>query len=118
MVANRAIVTYAGATCDYKRKEQIASFLLTLFLGEFGAFYFYLGLIGLGCIQLFVPCCGMVCCGAIAAASSKNAPPLAFLAGFLAVASGLAGFGWYWATFALAIMNNTPDSNGVSLKGW
>jgi len=49
-----------GTMCNYKQKSQMTAFLLTLFLGEFGAGRFYVGQTVTAVIKLLLIVCG--CC--------------------------------------------------------
>lgn len=81
-------------TCSYKRKSRVKAFLLSFFLGGFGADRFYLLYGGIGALKLvlgLISCC--MCIPMFLLAKSGAAIPLRILQGLL----GLALFGWWLA---------------------
>jgi hypothetical protein len=133
--------SYAGTTCAYQRKSQLAAFLLQFFLGYFGVGYFYLGFSALGAGELVlslgfcVIVCIAVCAGggvmAGAAACFKGGSggccrivALGFLVVgcilFVIVALGvfIGPFVW-WLIVTIQIgIGSLGDSNGVGLAPW
>ena len=101
---------FTGANCDYERKSQLIAFLLSFFVGTYGADRFYLGYIGVGVVKLLLglgicasPC--FLCCGDCGKVVS----------GIWAAVVGLAIFIWWIVDWALIIQGKIPDFNGVSL---
>lgn len=112
------------APCDYTRKSQWASFFLALFLGEFGAGFFYVGNITYGMLSwmpmfVLIPVCCMACFGALHMDFDGGC---AACFGFLgiAVAFGMALFGLAWYIYQIVVMaqNSMNDSNGIALAPW
>jgi len=102
----------SNSQCGYKQKPQVGAFLLELFLGGFGAGYFYVGLIGLGVGQLILTVVGTCIIGSLAKTCEN--PILGALAGLCSVA----GFGWWLYAVIMFGLNNISDSNGINLKSW
>jgi hypothetical protein len=72
---------YTGINCDYHRKSQTVAFLLSFFVGEFGADMFYLGVNSqaipkLLClilsIVLLIPASILSCCAGVASATDPE----------------------------------------------
>jgi len=75
---------YAGLNCNYTRKSRLVAFLLSIFVGTYGADRFYLGLIGSAVGKLIITlafilacCCGGVVKAAISAGDSDSAGSIA-----------------------------------------
>merc|ERR1719461_32981 len=82
-----------GTECNYKQKYQMNAFLLSLFLGEFGAGRYYVGDYVLGTIKLlliFIGCC-VACCAMMSAAGSDSKGLMAF--GYIALLCSACGLG-------------------------
>jgi len=58
---------YAGLNCNYTRKSRLVAFLLSIFVGTYGADRFYLGLIGTAVGKLIITLAFLIacCCGGI-----------------------------------------------------
>lgn len=114
---------HTGTQCAYLLKQKLTAFLLSFFVGTFGADRFYLGYIGLGIgklilgLSMYVIMCGLCCAGIVGAISDSEGCVFgAMVVGIcLAVCCILASFGWWLADWIRILMNAIPDSNGVPL---
>ena len=117
------ISQYTGPQCAYLLKEKLTAFLLSFFVGAYGADRFYLGYTGLGVgklilgLMFIIIACAM-CCAYIggALAESEGCILGVMIVGIcLIVGCFLASFGWWLADWIRILMNAIPDSNGVPL---
>lgn len=104
--------------CNYKRKSGLVALLLSIFVGYTGAVYFYVGEIGMGCIQLLLAgiggmfifgCIGACCDGAM---DSKDPVCTKFLTSLVA----LAAVGMWITVLVLVAGGTLDDSNGIGLS--
>lgn len=101
--------------CDYKQKDTLTAFLLELFLGEFGAGYFYLGLIPLAvgrlCLFVFgsIPLIFIVCMGVLVD-SEECVFVVATCYGCLWTC---AITGWWFASMVMIAQGTILDGNGM-----
>lgn len=118
-------VTYQppnNTQCNYEQKTQLGAFLLSFFLGYFGAGRFYVGDITLGLIKLFVPMtltvisCVLLCIGCCRSESGMNC--MIVITNILVVLSSIVVFCWWLADVIQFGLNAIPDENGIGLKEW
>ena len=106
---------YAGPGCDYKRKSQTVAFLLTFFLGYFGAGRLYLGLYASAipklCIWLLfgVPCCPSSSGGEETSEESVKA----CVSGVICMM-----FVWWLTDVIIIGVGDIPDGHGVNMNTW
>lgn len=91
-VCDKGYVKYGTSICNYKQRKQLAAFLLSIFLGWFGADWFYIGdkdptYDGLGVLKLF----------------TVGGAGIWWLADFIRIAADSCNF---------------KDSNNVCLESW
>ena len=105
--------------CNYKQKYQMNAFLLSLFLGEFGAGRFYVGDYLLGSIKLcliFIGCC-LACCSIMGSYAADNGVLL--MVGYCTLFCSACGLGiWCIVDIILFAINDIPDQNGAQLAPW
>lgn len=110
----------AGVECCYKRKNQLAAFLLSFFLGYLGVGRFYVGQVGVPIAKLLLnlfPCiilCILGCC----LMSSGGEGAKGGIAGTVTCVVFTALFAWWLADVILFGLNKIDDSNGVKLAAW
>ena len=108
-----------GTQCNYKQKYQMNAFLLSLFLGEFGAGRFYVGDYVLGAIKLcliFIGCC-IACCFIMGSYAAENG--VLMVIGYCGLFCSACGLGvWFIVDIILFAINDIPDQNGVELSPW
>ena len=112
---------YGGPSCQYKRRKQVGEFLLAFFIGETGAGYFYMGRTALGVGMLILLCgaCIVTCIGGcIAMANREIGMACCATLGIIGGISGFAIFGWWLATWIIAIQNNLHDNHGLDAQSW
>lgn len=111
--------------CNYEKKEQLTAFLLSLFLGFFGAEHFYLGNSDRGitklCFSLFC-FIGNIIIFSISRCCGKDKQYLIeFVGRYEAIYLGC-GFVfmvlWFIQDLILIGTLGISDANGVSLKSW
>lgn len=105
--------------CNYKRKNQIAAFCIAFFVGWTGAFYFYMGHMGLGAGQLVltfvsIPLACFACCAGV----TKKGGALAVVYMVLIVLAALAVAGWDLAVVIIAAIGDFKDNNGIEMERW
>lgn len=116
--------TVETGECNYKRKSGLIALLLSIFVGEFGAVYFYVGDTTMGCIQLFLA--GVLailvggvfgcCCGAAIGAVSEEKNATEQCSKFWMYVGSIAMIVMYFVVLAAVIDGKIDDSNGVSLS--
>ena len=108
-----------GTECNYKQKYQMNAFLLSLFLGEFGAGRFYVGDYVLGTIKLlliFIGCC-IACIAMMTGAGTESGACM--ILGYCVLFCSACGLGvWCFVDIILFAINLIPDENGVQLSPW
>lgn len=111
--------------CNYEKKEQLTAFLLSLFLGIFGAEHFYLGNTDRGitklCFSLFC-FIGNIIIFSISRCCGKDKQYLIeFVGRYEAIYLGC-GFVfmllWFIQDLILIGTLGISDANGISLKSW
>ena len=129
----------ATLACDDKRKSQLTTFLLSLFLAYVGAANFYIGQLGLGGTQLAlflvgfvfvcaaaIPCCLIVCCasanqggdsavGAFVCGTFCTAVIIA-IGSVLSTLAYLALTAWWIADLVIFVQNKRLDGRGCPLN--
>lgn len=106
--------------CNYERKSAFAPFLFEIFLGGFGAGWFYIGNIAMGVGQLvyFIPGACIIACVLVTLGVSKDE-----LNGPGAICGCSLGCGWFmgllvfyiWSLVIIAT-GQISDENGISYK--
>jgi len=112
--------------CNYERKSGLVALLLGIFVGEFGAVYFYIGDTEMGCIQLFLAgvlamfvgaifgaCCG---CAVDAAVSNTEAEATSTCSRIWASVGFIAMIVMYIIVLVKVAEGSLDDSNGVGLS--
>ena len=105
---------YAPPSCTYKRKSQTVAFLLTFFLGLFGAGRFYLGLYASAvpklCLWLLfgIPCCP---------STSSEEPSQDSIKACVSVVT-LMMFIWWFADTIIIGVGHITDGHGMEMKTW
>ncbi len=102
-----------------KRKSQLVAFLLSFFVGSYGADRFYLEYNGVGagklvltlflCIAPCVPLC-LVCCK-----SEKKGGAATVLVAICILCASLGIFIWWIIDWVLIVQNNITDGNGYGM---
>ena len=106
---------YLGPECEIKQKQQLTAFLLSFFLGTFGAGRFYLGFIAIAVSKLLIGILAC-CCGGGAAKSEDEG-------GTKAAGGGCALFGciisiWWIVDWIIIAANATTDFDGNPMMPW
>lgn len=130
----KGYVTFGNQQCGYKQKEKLTAFLLSFFIGNLGADWFYLasgdgGYIAAGIIKLLIGlffsfgCCLLCCAGIFASVREKaSSKAFGFCCGiFIMILIGLCvatSTIWYFVDWIRILTNSFKDGNGVSLKDW
>ena len=105
-----------GTVCNYHQKSQTTAFLLSLFLGEFGAGRYYVGDWKTATIK-FIGLFGIACCCSIGCYMAF--PDMAAVAiPVNACCFGCALTIWMIVDIVLFALNRIPDENGVQLHPW
>ena len=105
---------YARPGCTYKRKSQTVAFLLTFFLGLFGAGRFYLGLYASAIPKLLlwllfgIPCCP---------STSSEEPSQDSIKACVSVVT-LMMFIWWLTDVIIIGVGHISDGNGMDMKTW
>ena len=110
---------YAGKECDYKRKNKLVAFLLSILLGSLGADRFYLDYIELGVLKLLLPlftCVGAcIACCSVAGGSDTGMAIGSIIAIICNIVAGLAITIWWLVDWILILKDDLPDGNGYGL---
>jgi len=128
---NLGFTNFGGQACSYEQKNKVTAFLLSLFLGNFGADWFYLAqensnYTWAGAVKLmtglffFVSSCFM-CCAQICFAKlneSKVGLLVRLVVGGLALVFSLVNLIWYFIDWIRILADAFPDGNHVGLKPW
>ena len=104
---------------EHEKKSKLAAFLLSFFLGGFGADWFYLSrgvftYIMVGIIKLLLIgqagccCCSLIDCCSLQGGMEKCFGPCSWIV-------GLGVFLWWVVDWARVLTNNFPDGNGMEL---
>lgn len=123
--------TSKDKACDYEQKSKTSAFLLSLFLGNFGADWFYLARENsnynwAGFFKLFLGFCVIIascfkCCAQtcfkVLNEGKVGAAFRVVVGGTIALAS-LINVVWYFVDWIRILCDSFPDGNGVALKGW
>ncbi len=132
-VCTLGYVDFNNQTCNYKQKEKLTAFLLSFFVGNFGADWFYLAngnsdyevaaIIKLTTVIFLIIGSCFLCCTSVCSAAEKSC-----IAGFgfvfsiiitlLLILCGLINPIWYLVDWIRILTNSFKDGNGVSLKDW
>jgi len=107
------------SVCDYKQRSQLAAFLLSLFLGKFGADWFYLarqdgGYIAIGIVKLLVTLIGgtgYTVTRRTTGRGKKTVEVTRYGCGVF----GCAALIWWIVDWARILAMEFPDGNGQSL---
>ncbi|CAF1173986.1 unnamed protein product [Adineta ricciae] len=104
--------------CSYEQKSKWTAFLLSLFVGSFGADWFYLSrstakYIVAGVFKILVSC--GCCCSMLAAGCGKESSIGAFFR-CLRVLAGIASSIWWLTDWIRILAGSFPDGNGIALK--
>jgi TM2 domain-containing membrane protein YozV len=109
--------------CNYKQKSKLTAFLLSFFVGGYGADYFYLGYIGMGvgkliisfgfCIAMCVAICFVA--GLAASDSGTAAGACGIVCGIILAGCVLTSIIWWFVTWGMILTNDLPDVNGIAL---
>lgn len=113
-ICNNGYTTYPSANqpqCNYEQKNQLTAFLLSFFLGAFGAGHFYIEIFGIAAVKLILGL--MIGCLQQLAKKSEDR----FLVCFYSLGV-IVVFIWYIWDLVLFGYNKYPDNNGVGLKPW
>jgi hypothetical protein len=122
-------VNFNNGICNYKQKKQLVAFLLALFLGEFGANWFYLGngdigYNGIGIIKFILSvitimfiCLGSYCVGPYTTYDKDYYRVIVLI---ISIIISLITIGWYLADWINIAIDpcNIKDPNGICLKSW
>mmetsp|Transcript_75535 Transcript_75535/g.120135 ORF Transcript_75535/g.120135 Transcript_75535/m.120135 type:complete len:245 (+) Transcript_75535:17-751(+) len=121
-VCDIGYTTYAapnGTECNYKQKYQMNAFLLSLFLGGFGAGRYYVGDYVLATVKLlliFVGCY-IACITMMSGYGTDNSSLL--VCGYCVLFCSACTLGvWVIVDIVLFACNDIPDGNGVALAPW
>lgn len=126
-VCESGYVTYKGVNCNYKQKEKLVAFLLSFFIGNFGADWFYLAngrtsYIVLGVIKLLTGfmAIGFSCCFCFAGCMRSDGSKVAFfvLIVLLVSISPLVNIAWWLADWIRILLDTFLDGNNIGLKPW
>lgn len=112
-------VTHDSATgCNYHQKSRLTAFLLELFLGEFGAGWFFLGRIDFA-VLILVLTVVLACCFKPAYYSMKESNENGMaVAACLACGVGLTIFALWLHGMIMTGTGLATDSNGVAVGDW
>ena len=127
-VCTLGYVTFGNQTCNYKQKEKLTAFLLSFFVGNFGADWFYLasgngGYIVAGIFKLilgifFIFGLYFLCCITKLSEEENNCLVLSVIVIVLMILCSLTNSIWYLVDWIRIFTNSFKDGNGVSLKDW
>ena len=132
-VCTLGYVTFGNQTCNYKQKEKLTAFLLSFFVGNFGADWFYLasgngGYIVAGIFKLITGifliggscflCCTMICSAVDKSSIKACGIVLSVIVIVLMILCSLTNSIWYLVDWIRILTNSFKDGNGVSLKDW
>lgn len=133
-VCNKGYADQNGQACVYKQKDKLTAFLLSLFLGPFGADWFYLAsgngvYVFAGFMKLFTGLFFIIatvfgCCTLIFSAISRDSvfERVGTIIGvILLVLMGLfslTNFIWYFVDWIRILTDTFKDGNGYSLNDW
>lgn len=107
------------APCGYEQKSKWTAFLLSFFIGNLGADWFYLsnghaGYIVAGVFKLIISCC---CCGSARHTSSKGTDETSAAGIGITSLIGCGSSIWWLVDWIRILVAKFPDGNGVSLYG-
>jgi hypothetical protein len=124
---DQGFITLNNENCNYKQKEKLVAFLLSFFIGTFGADWFYLasgsttyivaGVIKLltGIVGIGVPCF-LGCAGCLRSDGSKIALFVCIIV--FIVLSTTANATWWLADWIRVLVGTFKDGNGQNLRDW
>lgn len=128
---NTGFVSFGGSACSYEQKNKVTAFLLSLFLGNFGADWFYLARENsnynwAGFFKLFTGifvvvggcfmCCAQMCFDKLKEGNVGMVVRLLF-SGTTTICS-LVNMIWYFVDWIRILLDSFPDGNHVPLKPW
>ena len=108
------------SVCDYKQRSQLAAFLLSLFLGKFGADWFYLarqdgGYIAIGIVKLLVTLIGGTGYTVTRRTTTGRGKKTVEVTRYGCGVFGCAACIWWIVDWARILAMEFPDGNGQSL---
>lgn len=112
---------YLGVECEIAKKKQLVAFLLSFFLGTFGAGRFYLGYIMIGIFKIILgfACCFSMFFGICAGfTSSDDGEKFVFIGWVFGALCMCASFLWYIIDFSLIAAGSIDDADGNPLVPW
>ncbi len=128
---NSGFTSFGDKVCTYEQKNKVTAFLLSLFLGNFGADWFYLArensnyswagffklMTGLffflsSCFM----CCAQMCFQQLS--QGKVGLMVRLVVGGLALLFSLINLIWYFVDWIRILADAFPDGNHVQLKPW
>jgi len=122
---DKGYVNFNDDFCNYKQKKQLVAFLLSFFLGEFGAEWFYVGdgnakYDGIGAFKclLFVLAMVFICISGCCSINNNNGASAVMVT--LCVLTWLAMVVWYFTDFVRIATDpcNMKDPNNICLESW
>lgn len=133
-VCNKGYADQDGQACIYKQKDKTTAFVLSLFLGPFGADWFYLAsgngayVFG-GFMKLFTGLFSVIgtfllCCTFIFSRISKDSifERVGTIIGVILIiligVFSLTNFIWYFVDWIRILTDTFKDGNNYSLKDW
>ena len=117
--------TVATGECNYKRKSGLVALLLSIFVGEFGAVFFYVGDTTMGYIQLFLAgilailvgsVFGAFCGIAIDSTNNGSGEATHGCATVWGCGGAISMIVMYIIVLVAVVGGNLDDSNGISLS--